>query len=315
MRQRLWWWGGALVCVAGLALWWLWPSSDESDPVPTIEAAQPPEPGVVDGLGAVPPQSEPAVIEATLESGVVVHLQRRPRLNRPTAPFGPHYAGLLSAAQSGDTAAQYRLGLMLYECRELPEDAAQLAAQIDRLQQTHRIDQWDVSDPEAEAVLLQRRHADCAGVPQAAREEYRQWLQRAADAGLMEARLNLMYHLPKAEFCQFIENCTPQQRVMMDQLREEARAQVSQALDAGSAEALRTFGAWHLNEEMFTPNEIEAYAHFLAYDQVQRAAGRESPVAAMLESLRKRLRPVDLDAAEQRTAQLLSNPQCCVLTH
>lgn len=315
MRGRWWWFGGTAIAFAVLVLWWLWPAFDET-PTAVIDGITTPEPVAPDGseVPAAAAPVEPAVVEAQVESGVRVRLQRRPRLDRPIAPFGPQYAGLSGAAEAGDPVSQYRLGLMLYECRELPEDPAVLAAQIDRLHQTHRIDGWDVADPQQEETLLRRRHEHCAGIPQAARENYRDWLQRAADAGLIEAQLNLMYHLPKAEFCQFIEDCTPQQRAMQEGLREQARAQVRKALDAGSVEALRTFGAWHLNEEMYTPNPIEAYAHFLAYDQVQRAAGREGGVDAMLKSLSRNLRPVDLDQAKDRARELLSNPQCCVLT-
>jgi hypothetical protein len=65
---------------------------------------------------------------------------------------------------------------------------------------------------------------------------------------------------------------------------------------------------------MGTPNEIEAYAYFSAYDQVQKAFGQEREVTQMLTGLKKRLRPVDLGQAQARAKELLANPNCCLLT-
>jgi TPR repeat protein len=305
-------WAGASLAVLAVLSWWLWPRS--STPVETLPLSESVGPATDAGEGATAQPSIPAVVEVQVDSGATVRMQERPRLTVPTPPYGPHYAALLTAAEGGDPKAQYQLGLMLHECREIPVVEAELSAQIDRMHQTHRLNGWEVSDPEQEEKALRQDFQDCQGLPALARDDYRQWVARAADAGLIEAQLNLMYHLPKGRYCQFIEDCTPEQREVLARLREEGRVQVQKALEAGSVEALRTFGAWYLNDEMFDPNPIEAYAYFLAYDQVMRAAGKESPVQAMLESLRRRLRPVDLDQGAARAAELLSNPNCCILT-
>ncbi|MGQ0530919.1 MAG: hypothetical protein ACT4PG_14165 [Panacagrimonas sp.] len=261
-----------------------------------------------------PDPAAPITRQARVLSGQSVQLIRMPRLDVPSPPYAKAYAGLRENAEQAPPAQQYQLGQLLYRCRDAAEDETALAQQLDRLHQTRRHQGWDVDDPAAEERNLRQVYADCAGIPASARQEYRDWMRRAADGGLVEAQLNLMFHLPKAEYCQFIQDCTPAQARFMTQLREEARVQVGKALENGSVEALRTVGGWLLNEEMGTPNPVEAYAHFHAYDQIQQAAGRERELTLMLNGLRRQLRPVDLSQAESRSRELLANPNCCVLT-
>lgn len=258
--------------------------------------------------------AEPAVLETHSDSGVPIRIVRRPRIDPPSPPFGAVYGELLATAESGEPTAQYRLGQLLYRCRGVPAADSELASRIDRVYQTRRHDGWDIDDPAQTERSLRQDFEHCRGVPAEARGEYRDWMRRAADQGLMEAQLNLMFHLPQAEYCQYIENCTPEQARFMAGLREEARQDVTRALEAGSVDALRTVGGWALNEEMGTPDPMQALAYFSAYDQILRATGRDSELGAMLAGLRERLRPVDLDEAESRTDDLLRNPRCCQVT-
>ena len=232
MRQRLIL--GALVAlsVTLLALWLIRGTQDAGpqrpdNPVPVVTEAPSPanaldaEDGAGDGTTA-PPDATPEVLRAQAASGVSVEIRRRPSLSLPMEPFERLYPALLAQAEAGQAAAQYQLGQLLYECRNVPEDPDALAGKIDRLHQTRRSDGWDVADPAQAEGDLRQEHARCRGVPQDARGRYRDWMRRAADQGLMEAQLNLMYHLPQAEYCQFIENCTPAQRQFMAELRERA---------------------------------------------------------------------------------------------
>lgn len=266
--------------------------------------------GAASGAARLPP----AEVEAVASSGVRIRLKRRPRIDPPAPPYGAQLADLQAAADQGSAVAQYRLGLMLYQCREVPSDASALSRAVEEIHQTRSRDGWDVADPAQEEQALRTAYAHCAGIPAPTRSDYRTRLRAAADAGLIEAQLNLMFHLPPGEYCQYIEDCTPEQAARMGALRDEAREQVARALDAGSMEALRTVGGWHLNEEMGTPDPVEAWAHFSAYDQIQQAAGRERELTAMLAGIESRLRPVDLERARARARELLSNPHCCVLT-
>lgn len=267
--------------------------------------------GAADGGGTA---EEPRVIERVAASGVRVRIERRPRIDTPSPPYADRVRELQPAADAGDAIARYQLGLALYQCRDTPVDEAGLARAVEEIHQTRTRQGWDVTDPAQEEQAVRTLYAQCAGVPAETRARYRELLRAAADQGLMEAQLNLMFHLPQAQYCQFIEDCTPEQAKFMAGLREEARANVLKAREAGSVEALRTVGGWALNEEMGTPDDVEAYAHFSAYDQIQQATGRERELGAMLAGIRKRLRPVDLERAEARAKDLLSNPRCCVLT-
>lgn len=258
--------------------------------------------------------AEPRVVERIAASGVRVRIERRPRIDTPSPPYAERVRELQPAADGGDPIARYQLGLVLYQCRDAPIDEAGLARAVEEIHQTRTRQGWDVTDPDQEEQAVRTAHSQCAGVPVEARGRYRELLRSAAEQGLMEAQLNLMFHLPQAKYCQFIEDCTPEQARFMAGLREEARASVHKALEGGSVEALRTVGGWALNEEMGTPDDVEAYAHFSAYDQIQQATGRERELGVMLAGIRKRLRPVDLERAEARAKELLSNPKCCVLT-
>lgn len=269
-------------------------------------------PGAV-GSGAGTP-TEPRVMEAVAASGVRVRIERRPRIDTPSPPYAARVRELQPAADAGDPVARYKLGLVLYQCREAPADEAGLARAVEEVHQTRTRQGWDVTDPAQEEQALRTTYAHCAGVTPEARAQFRDLMRSAAELGLMEAQLNLMFHLPQAQYCQFIEDCTPAQAKFMAQLREEARANVVKALEGGSVEALRTVGGWALNEEMGTPDDVEAYAHFSAYDQIQQATGRERELGVMLAGIAKRLRPVDLERAQARAKELLSNPKCCVVT-
>lgn len=315
MQQRLVW-GVLLAALLGLALWFvLRPergSSDAGKAAVALDAAG--AASAVDPSAATQGPEEPKVIQAVAASGVPIRVTRSPRIDVPAPPYGPKLAEMFAASDSGDPAARFRLGLMLYQCRDVPADAPGLARAVEEIHQTRSRDGWEVADPAQEEDALRTLYANCAGVPAPARVQYRELMLAAADAGLIDAQLNLMFHLPPGKYCQFIEDCTPEQAQRMLSLREAAKLQVGKALEAGSVEALRTVGGWALNEEMGTPDEVEAYAHFSAYDQVQRALGRERELTAMLAGLESRLRPVDLERAETRAKELLANPRCCVLT-
>ena len=160
---------------------------------------------------------------------------------------------------------------------------------------------------------LRVRYAECDGVPAEQRTQYRDWMRQAADAGLMEAQLDLPLHLPPGDYCQFMSECSPQQRTKQEALDKEAVDYLGRARDGGSAMALWTFASWYAEGEVLPQNEIEAYASFSALDQVFEAADQPRRFDAMLQDMRGRLRPADLEQAEARSRELLSNPNCCVL--
>ncbi len=258
-------------------------------------------------------QAPSAVQEVRSASGVMIRLKRRSRLIVPAPPYGPAYALLEPAALAGDTAAQYRLGLLLYECRDVPGDAAALAQTIEHTYETRRRGGWDVDDPAGEEQSLRRRYAECDGVPPSQRGLYRDWLRQAADSGLLEAELDLPLHLPQGDYCQYLSECSPEQRATQEALDREAVDYLGRARDGGSATALWTFGTWYAEGDVLPQNNIEAYASYNALDQVFAAAGEQQRFAAILADLTSRMRPADLDQAQARTQELLSNPNCCVL--
>jgi hypothetical protein len=302
---------GAVVALGLLALWLIPARDPRPEQPPSIADRPAPDPGLAPA--DAPAEEKPTVTEVTTSRlGVTVQLVKRPRL-RPKPPFGPAYAELEPAARAGDVDAQYALGLLLYECRELPADSAMLEQQIDQMHQTHSRDGWDVGNPAMEEQALRSRFADCAGVPTQARGEYRDWLKRAADAGLVEAQVDLPLRLPPGRWCQYLSDCSAEQRAQHEAMQQEALDYTGRARDAGSAEALWTFGAWYAEGEVLPQDDVEAYAHFLALDEIGAAAG-EQRFERMLDSLGPRLRPVDLDRAEARARELLANPKCCVVT-
>lgn len=316
MRRPLYLIAPAVILV-GLA-WLMLPA----DPQPAPAFAPGPQPTQSPGRGPAAARdathaavtSELAVSRVVAASGVPIRLQRNPRIDIPEPPYRSLYEELKDRIEQAPPKDQYQFGLLLYQCRDVPADKAELEREVEQIHQTRRLNGWDVSDPSQEEQALRREFADCAGIPEETRLQHRDWMKRAAEAGLIEAQLNLMYYLPKAEYCQFIEDCSADQAQLMSSLRDEARASVAKALEAGSVEALRTVGSWALNDEMGPPDSTEAYAYLSAYDQVQQAAGREREVQRMLDQVRVRLRPVDLEVAEAKARELLSNPNCCVLT-
>lgn len=302
-----------LVLALVLAGVWLQQRLDSDDPGAVAEVSDGGEVMPTDQR-AEPQPPEPTVEEVVSESGIPLRLIRPAPQRKPEPPYGNAYAELEPLARAGDRTAQYRLGMLLYDCRDTQSDPAALAEQISRMQRTRKVNGYEVNDPKQEEQDLRRRTEECAGVPQDQRDRYRDWIKAAADAGLVEAQLGLMFHLPKGEYCQFIEKCSPQQREQMAALQKEAQEYVGKARDAGSAQALWTFGAWYMSDEVLEPNDIEAYAHFRALDQIFVAAGEQRRFEQMLASLGKRLRPVEMEQAEARSRELLSNPNCCVLT-
>ncbi|WP_428313227.1 hypothetical protein [Hydrocarboniphaga sp.] len=295
------------------ATWWL----TRSAPVAVMVPAASDEPGelpVEPAAVAEPAKPKPVVIDAVTAGGIKLHIVKPVPLLRPPPPYGPAYEALLQQAHAGDRPAQYQLGLLLYECRDVPADSERLEREVESIYQTRRRGGWDIDDPAIEARQLRQQYADCAGIPADERGTYRDWLRSAADAGLIEAQLDLMYHLPQREFCQYLYQCTPKQREEQAELQAEALRYVTQARDAGSVAALWTFGAWYQSDEVLPVNDVEAYAHYYALDQIQAAAGVDRRFSAILKAIRAKLRPVDLAQGEARATELLSNPRCCVLT-
>jgi hypothetical protein len=247
-------------------------------------------------------------------SGVTIRLLKRPALTVPAPPYGPAYSRLEPLARAGDTAAQYQLGLLLYECRDVPTEATDLEKTIERTYETRSRGGWDVDDPAGEEQTLRRRYEECAGVPAEQRGQYREWMRQAANAGLIEAQLDLPRHLPPGEYCQYLSECNPEQRAKQEALDKEAVDYIGRARDAGSAAALWSFGAWYGEGDVLPQNNIEAYANFNALDQIFVADGQPRRFDAMLADLRSRMRPADLEQADARTREILSNPNCCALT-
>lgn len=303
---------GAAVAVALIALlvWSLRQRAPQPAPAPvTTEAAAEP----ASGPQALAEVALPQVSEVTTSRlGMEVRLVRR-RSHRPRPPYGADYADLDIAARGGEPNAQHALGLLLYECSKVPVDAATLERDVDQMQQTHQRNGWDVSDPAIEETAMRSLFADCAGVPAEARGQYRDWLRRAADAGFIEAQLDLPLRLPPGNWCQFLSDCSPEQRTQHEAMTAEAIDYIGRARDAGSASALWVFGGWYAQGEALPQDTVEAYAHFLALDEINAAAG-ERRFDAMLDSLQAQLRPVDIERAEARARELLADPDCCVLT-
>jgi len=302
---------GAIIALLLAAWYWFGGAHTGQAVTPQAAASNAAAPAAATASAtAQPQQSEQQVVSA---SGITFRLKRRPRLTVPAPPYGPAYALLEPAARAGDKAAQYKLGLLLYECRDVPGDAAALDQTIEHTYETRRRGGWDVDDPANEEQSLRRRYAECDGVPPEQRGKYRDWLKQAADSGLLEAELDLPLHLPQGDYCQYMSECSPEQRATQEALQQEAVDYLGRARDAGSATALWTFAAWYAEGDVLPQNNIEAYASFNALDQVFAAAGEQQRFDAMLADLSSHMRPADLAQAEARTQELLSNPNCCVL--
>jgi hypothetical protein len=309
LRRRLALLAAAILTLLLAAWYWFGNTDGVLGPPVRVAVTSPADP-IAATDAAAPQQTERRVVSA---SGVTIRLLRRPRLSVPAPPYGPAYALLEAAARAGDHPAQYRLGLLLYECRDVPADKAGLEQTIETTYETHRRGGWDVDDPANEEKTLRRRYQECDGVPAEQRGQYRDWMKQAADAGLMEAQLDLPLHLPPGDYCQYISECSPDQRAKQEALDQQAVDYLGRARDAGSATALWTFGSWYAEGDVLPQNDVEAYASFNALDQVFAAAGEQQRFDAMLTDLRSRMRPADLEQAEARTRELLSNPNCCAL--
>ena len=299
--------------VAVLLLGWLWFGRQAAQQaLPALPAAVNAAPAIPHAAPAAP--AKPAVQTVTVASGQSIRLIRRPRLKLPTPPYGPAFRELEPLARGGDKVAQYELGMLLYECRDVPTDTGGLEQAIESTYETRRRGGWDVDDPASEEQSLRRRYDECDGVPPAARGQYRDWLKQSADAGLMEAQLDLPRKLPPGNYCQFLSECPADQRARQEALDQEAVDYLGRARDAGSVMALWTFGAWYSDGDVLPQDYVEAYADYSALQQVLQAAGEEQRFDSILADLRGHMRSADLEQAQLRTQQILSGPNCCVLT-
>lgn len=211
-------WAVALALLA-FAAWLVWMVATEgwlptpADPVEAVADAAAVTSGEADRADrASEPAARETVETAVVESGVAVRLIRRPRLDVPEGRPGDLYGALRAEAEAGNALAQYRLGSLLYDCREVPADADRLAAEIEAIHQTRRRGRWDVESPTAEIATLRHQFAQCDGIPAEARSGFRDWLKASADAGVLEAQLNLPMRLPVADYCEHLAECTPDMR-------------------------------------------------------------------------------------------------------
>ncbi len=305
-----------LLLLALVALLWFLNRSVESESTPPLVTTTlpTPEPAPEANTPTQLPAPSEKVERAVVESGVTIRLVRRTRIAPPLGALAASYVKLESEARSGNAVSQYRLGLLLYECHDVPAENSALTREVETIHQTRRRAGWDIATPDEEERALRQRYANCDGVPAAERGKFRDYLKTAADAGVLEAQLNLPLKLPDADYCQFLSECAPAQRAQQEALQNEAVDYIGRARDAGSASALWTFGAWYAEGEVLPRNEVEAYAHFRALDQINAASKEPQRFERMLAGMKRRLRPVDLDQAEARAKELLSNPNCCVIT-
>ena len=310
----------ALIVAITIALWLIFgtdgarqrdPSVNDAIPAVPLPASPPP---ALPSAPAAPTAPRQTVETRRLPSGLAIRLVRRARIAPPTGRLFDDYARLDPEAKSGNALSQYQLGLLLYECRDVPADAPALEREVEAIHQTRRHGGWDVPAPSSEEGILRGRYEECDGIPSDARLKFRDWLKSAADAGVIEAEINLPLKLPPAEYCQFLSECTPAQRAAQEALQKEALDYLTRARDAGSVSALWTFGAWYAEGEVLPKNDIEAYAHFRALDEINTATGEPQRFGKLLADLKKHLRPIDLDQAEARSKELLTNPNCCVVT-
>lgn len=306
----------ATLMAAALAGWWL--SRPESPAtLPELEAPPAPTAAAAAETPSVPAPAaagRQTIEQATLKSGRTLRIVRRAATALPVGALGPLYAKLAEEAASGNSVSNYRLGMLLYECHDIPADPAALDRAIEAVHQTRRADGFDVASPAEEEKRLRSRYQDCDGVPAAERGRYREHLKAAADAGVIEAQLNLPLKLPPGEWCQYLSECAPEQRAAQEALQKEAIDYVGRAREAGSAAALWTFAGWYAEGEVLPRDDVEAYAHFKALDEINEATRQPRRFDRLLASLRRRLRPVDLDRADSRASELLANPNCCVIT-
>lgn len=306
----------ALVFGAWCAYVWLTVDFPQPvDPVPEAVVAVEPPPVVEPSAAPLPPARPRQTVErAVVESGIAIRLVRRPKVQPPAGRLADAYAVLLPEAQSGNALSQHRLGNLLYECRDVPASADLLAAEIEAIHQTRRRGRWEVDSPKAEIATMRHQFAQCDGIPVEARAGFRDWLKSAADAGVLEAQLDLPLRLPPDDYCQYLAECTPDLRAKQEALQAEAIDYTTRAREAGSVAALWSFAGWHAGGEVLPQDDIEAYAHFRALDQIHAAAKLTPRFGSLLAGMKKRLRPVDVDAGEARARALLSNPRCCVIT-
>lgn len=315
--QRVYFGVLVLIALISLAVWFTFGTDGARRRDVPVEAAPAPAAPVAVAPPAVPlPPTAPrqTVERRVLSSGVAVRLVRRAPIPLPKRRYYDEYAELEPEARSGNALSAYRLGMLLYECRDVPADPVALEREVEEIHQTRRHNGWDVVSPTSEVNTLRARYEECDRIPAEARGRFRDWLRSAADAGVIEAQINLPLKLPAAQYCQFLAECPPAQRAAQEALQKEAIDYLGRARDAGSVAALWTFGAWYAEGEVLPQNDIEAYGHFRALQQINAAAGLPTRVDGMLASLRQRLRPVDLDQGEARARELLANPNCCVIT-
>ncbi len=294
-----------------------WP--DDEPPAPPTEVATPLEspptvPEVPPPAPAAPAVPRQTFERAVVESGIAIRLVRRARFAAPEGRLADGYAQLLPEAQSGNRLAQYRLGSLLFECREIPADTASLEREVEVIHQTRRHGRWAVDAPKAEEATLRHLYAECDGIPAEARMGFRDWIKQAADAGVIEAQINLPLKLPPDDYCQFLSECSAAQRAKQEALQAEAVDYTMRARDAGSVSALWTVAAWYAEGEVVPQSDVEAYGHFWALDQIQAASRQPRRFGKLLAGLKKKLRAVDIEAGEARARELLSNPNCCVIT-
>lgn len=314
-RQRLLLSVLAVLAAVLLAQWWrsAEPVSEAvPEPAPEVVIGEPPV--VVVEAPPASPVARQTVERAVVESGIAIRLVRRARLAAPEGRLADGYARLLPEAQSGNRLAQYQLGSLLFECREIPADAVALDKEIEAIYQTRQRGRWTVDAPKAEEATMRHLYAQCEGIPAEARKGFRDWIKQAADAGVIEAQLNLPLKLPPDDYCQYLSECSVAQRARQEALQAEALDYTTRARDAGSVAALWTFAAWYAGGEVLPQNDIEAYAHFRALDQVNAASRQPQRFGKLLTGMKKKLRAVDVEAGEARARELLSNPNCCVIT-
>lgn len=236
-------------------------------------------------------------------------------LERPAIPSQPireFFDETLAKAKNGDGEAAYVLAHALYRCNSVPTDANGQVAQIELLRKNSVAKGVAASHVEQFEKNLRATYTYCAGIDAQTAGRWHEFLELAADLGQLNAQIEYSHVKPPWE--QTVSdwsNLSPAQEAQLNATRTKAMTYLSLAAQQGSVTAFNALGNAYQSGLWVPQDFVAAYANLRATSIAYQQAQLPDSSGAAIEQLRRTLRPNELEIAEQRALELISNPNCC----
>jgi len=209
------------------------------------------------------------------------------------------YSELAKRAESGDAQAAKELYRALSSCDDIPRTQDQIDVRLSWAQAEYGAQS---SQYQQQQDFLSRQVKRCSVLTPVQQASYRSWLEKAADLGDPQAKLD--YVLGAAPHSA-LDN--PAYAAELLRYRDKAKAFLNEELAAGSVDALLTASSAYGYNSLLPHDDVQQYAYLYAY---VLATNQQEPYLTTLRAIEGRLSAENLNDARRTGEGIFQS--CCL---